>query len=83
MINILNLKTKIKSNCKKSNTRELWNKYVGLNNRMDYYQFNGVMRILKVEKFKYRDKVGRIFPQSMENKDYYKIFNYYKIVKNF
>ena len=62
------------------NGGELWNKYVGLNNRMDYYQFNGVMRILKVEKFKYRDKVWRIFPQVMENKDYYKIFNYYKIV---
>lgn len=68
------------ANCKQSNTRELWNKYVGLNNRMDYYQFNGVMRILKVEKFKYRDKVGRIFPQSMEYNDYYKIFDYYKIV---
>ena len=68
------------SNCKQSNTRELWNKYVGLNNRMDYYQFNGVMRILKVEKFKYRDKVGRIFPQSIDNNDYYKIFDYYKII---
>ena len=65
------------ANCKLSNAQELWNKYVGLNNRMDYYQFNGMMRILRVEKFKYRDKVGRIFPQSMDNNDYNKIFNYY------
>jgi hypothetical protein len=68
------------ANCKLQNAQYLWNKYVGLNNRMDYYQFNGVMRILKVEKFKYRDKVGRIFPQSIDNNDYYKIFDYYKII---
>ena len=65
------------ANCKLSNAQELWNKYVGLNNRMDYYKFNGMMRILRVEKFKYRDKVGRIFPQSIDNSDYNKIFNYY------
>tara|TARA_B000000557_G_scaffold245218_1_gene227368 strand:- start:82 stop:759 length:678 start_codon:yes stop_codon:yes gene_type:complete len=65
------------ANCKLSNAQELWNRYVGLNNRMDYYKFNGMMRILRVEKFKYRDKVGRIFPQSMDNNDYNKIFNYY------
>ena len=68
------------ANCKLRNAQELWNKYVGQNNRMDYYQFNGVMRILKVEKFKYRENVGRIFPQVMNNNDYNKIFNYYKIV---
>ena len=68
------------ANCKLRNAQQLWNKYVGQNNRMDYYQFNGVMRILKVEKFKYRENLGRIFPQVMNNDDYNKIFNYYKIV---
>ena len=65
------------ANCKLQNAQYLWNKYVGLNNRMDYYQFNGVMRILKVEKFKYRDQVGRIFPNFMDYSDYNKIYDYY------
>ena len=28
----------------KCSMNELWNKYVGQNNRMDYYQFNGVKK---------------------------------------
>tara|TARA_B100001248_G_scaffold258200_1_gene241951 strand:+ start:3352 stop:5493 length:2142 start_codon:yes stop_codon:yes gene_type:complete len=71
------------ANCKLQNAQFIWNKYVGLNNRMDYYQFNGVMRILKVEKFKYRNEVGRIFPQAMDYNDYNQIYNYYdKITQN-
>ena len=68
------------ANCIRDNTLLIWKIFTGFNKgtgRMDYNQFSGMMRKLKVETFKYRDNKGRIYPKSLSDEDYQAILDSY------
>ena len=70
------------ANCIEKNLEKIWEMFTGNKEKsgtMDYYQFSGMMKKLKVEKFKYREGVGRIYPKFMPTDSYEKIFKYFKL----
>ena len=61
-------------NCEFSNAKKLFSIYSGGKNTMTYYEFGVLLRKLNVEKFKYRDGQGRIYPKFMTDEEYESIF---------
>ena len=61
----------------------IWKKFTGNDNgqgEMNYIKFSGMMKKLNVEKFKYREGVGRIYPKFMPKKNHDAIFNFFKFI---
>ena len=65
------------NNCEYSNAQKIFNRFSGGNSRMNYFQFGALLRKLNVEKFKYRDGQGRIYPKFMTDEEYNEIFSPY------
>ena len=71
------------ANCIDQNLKYIWKKFTGNDNgqgEMNYIKFSGMMKKLNVEKFKYREGVGRIYPKFMPKKNHDAIFNFFKFI---
>ena len=67
------------ANCIREYAQRIWNTFTG-GGSMNYYQFSGMMRKLRVEKFKYRNNGGRLYPKFMSVNDYKQILNTFTTV---
>lgn len=67
------------ANCIRDHAQRIWNTFTA-GGSMNYFQFSGMMRKLRVEKFKYRNNAGRIYPKFMSVNDYKQILNTFQTV---
>ena len=68
-------------NANYNNFLKVWARFTGNDNgqgKLNYYQFGSLIRKLNVEKFKYRDGRGRIYPHAMTDDEYNSIFSVFK-----
>ena len=66
------------NNSEYKNAKYLWQIYAGGKSSMTYYEFGVLLRKINVEKFKYRDNGGRIYPKFMTDEEYDSIFAPYR-----
>ena len=68
-------------NANYSNFLKIWERFTGKQKgegTLNYYQFGALIRKLNVEKFKYRDGSGRIYPHAMTDDEYNSLFAPFK-----
>lgn len=68
-------------NANYTNFLKIWERFTGKQKgqgTLNYYQFGALVRKLNVEKFKYRDGGGRIYPHTMTDNEYNSLFAPFK-----